>query len=62
MKGELIMTLNEKEPILYMAMRLVNELADADDQDFVDAVTSAVANAELDTLEYMRDDLYKEWN
>lgn len=52
------MTLNEKEPILYMAMRLVNELADADDSDFVDAVTAAVANAELDTLEYMLDDLY----
>lgn len=52
------MTLNEKEPILYMAMRLVNELADADDSDFVDKVTSAIANAELDTLEYMLDDLY----
>lgn len=52
------MTLNEKEPILYMAMRLVNELADADDMDFVDGVTSAIANAELDTLEYMLDDLY----
>lgn len=52
------MTLNEKEPILYMAMRLVNELADADDSDFVDEVTSAIANAELDTLEYMLDDLY----
>lgn len=52
------MTLNEKEPILYMAMRLVNELADADDQDFVDAVTAAIANAELDTLEYILDDLY----
>ena len=52
------MTLNEKEPILYMAMRLVNELADADDPDFVDAVTAAIANAELDTLEYMLDDLY----
>jgi hypothetical protein len=54
------MTLNEKEPILYMAMRLVNELLDADDQDFVDAVTSAIANAELDTLKYMLDDLYGE--
>jgi hypothetical protein len=54
------MTLNEKEPILYMAMRLVNELADADDPDFVDAVTTAIANAELDTLEYMLDDLYGE--
>ena len=52
------MTLNEKEPILYMAMRLVNELADADDPDFVDGVTAAIANAELDTLEYMLDDLY----
>lgn len=52
------MTLNEKEPILYMAMRLVNELADADDPDFVDEVTAAIANAELDTLEYMLDDLY----
>ena len=56
------MTLNEKEPILYMAMRLVNELADADDPDFVDEVTAAIANAELDTLEYMLDDLYEEWN
>lgn len=54
------MTFNQKEQILYMAMRLVNELADADDMDFVDEVTSAVANAELDTLEYMRDDLYGE--
>lgn len=52
------MTLNEKEPILYMAMRLVNELADADDMEFVDEVTNAIANAELDTLEYMLDDLY----
>lgn len=56
------MTLNEKEPILYMAMRLVNELADADDPDFVDGVTAAIANAELDTLEYMLDDLYEEWD
>ena len=54
------MTFNEKEAILYMAMRLVNELVDADDSDFVDEITSAIANAELDTLEYMRDDLYKE--
>lgn len=52
------MTLNEKEPILYMAMRIVNELVDADDPDFVDQVTAAIANAELDTLEYMLDDLY----
>lgn len=52
------MTLNEKEPILYMAMRLVNELSYADDSDFVDEVTAAIANAELDTLEYMLDDLY----
>lgn len=52
------MTLNEKEPILYMAMRIVNELADADDPDFVDGVLGAIANAELDTLEYMLDDLY----
>lgn len=52
------MTLNEKEPILYMAMRLVNELSDADDPDFVDEVLGAIANAELDTLEYMLDDLY----
>lgn len=52
------MTINEKEPILYMAMRLVNELTDADDPDFVDEVTAAIANAELDTLEYMLDDLY----
>lgn len=56
------MTFNQKEQILYMAMRLVNELADADNMNFVDEVTSAVANAELDTLEYMRDELYKEWN
>ena len=54
------MTFNEKEGILYLAMRLVNELLDADDSDFVDDVTNAVANAELDTLEYMRDDLYGE--
>jgi hypothetical protein len=39
-------------------MRLVNELTDADDPDFVDEVTAAIANAELDTLEYMLDDLY----
>lgn len=52
------MTFNEKEEILYRAIRLVNDLADADDSDFVDEVLSAVANAELDTLECMRDDLY----
>ena len=34
----------------------------ADDMDFVDEITRAVANAELDTLEYMRDDLYEEMN
>lgn len=56
------MTFNEKESILYIAMRLVNKLVDADDMDFVDEVTRAVANAELDTLEYMRDDLYEECN
>ena len=56
------MTFNQTEQILYRAMRLVNELADADDMGFVDEVTSAVANAELDTLEYMRDDLYEEWD
>lgn len=54
------MTFNEKEEILYRAIRLVNDLADADDMDFVDEVTRAVVNAELDTLEYMRDDLYEE--
>ena len=52
------MTFNEKEQILYMAMRLVNEFLEADESDFVDEVLRAVANAELDTLEYMRDDLY----
>lgn len=56
------MTFNEKEEILYRAIRLVNDLADVDDMDFVDEVTRAVANAELDTLEYMRDDLYEEWD
>lgn len=56
------MTFNKKEQILYMAMHLVNELSDADDMDFVDEVTRAIYNAELDTLEYMRDDLYEEWN
>ena len=54
------MTFNEKEEILYRAIRLVNDLLEADEPDFVDEVTSAVANAELDTLEYMRDDLYGE--
>ena len=54
----MMMTFNEKESILYMAQRLVNELLEADDSDFVDAVTNAIANAELDTLEYMVDDLY----
>ena len=52
------MTFNEKEEILYRAMRLVNDLLDADEPDFVDEVLGAIANAELDTLEYMRDDLY----
>lgn len=56
------MTLNEKEPILYMAIRLVNDLLAADEPDFVDEVLGAIYNAELDTLEYMRDDLYEEWN
>ena len=54
------MTFNEKEAILYLAMRLVNELLDSDDSDFVDEITNAVTNAELDTLEYMRDVLYGE--
>ena len=54
------MTFNEKEEILYRAIRLVNDLLDADEPDFVDEITRAVANAELDTLEYMRDDLYGE--
>ena len=56
------MTFNEKEEILYRAIRLVNDLLEADELDFVDDVVNAVANAELDTLEYMRDDLYEEWN
>lgn len=54
------MTFNQKEAILYMAMRIVNELVDADEPDFVDEITRAIYNAELDTLEYMRDDLYGE--
>lgn len=54
------MTFNEKEEILYRAMRLVNDLLEADEPDFVDEIVNAVANAELDTLEYMRDDLYGE--
>ena len=54
------MTFNEKEQILYMAIRLVNNFLDADEPDFVDEVLAAVANAELDTLEYMLDDLYGE--
>ena len=54
------MTFNEKEQILYMAMRLVNELADADDLNFVDGIIDAIFNADIDTLEYMRDDLYGE--
>ena len=56
------MTFNEKEEILYRAIRLVNDLLESDEPDFVDEITRAVANAELDTLEYMRDDLYEEWN
>lgn len=56
------MTFNEKEQILYRAIRLVNDFLEADEPDFVDEVLAAVANAELDTLEYMRDDLYEEWN
>ena len=56
------MTFNEKEEILYRAIRLVNDLADADDMDFVDEATRAITNGELDTLECMRDDLYEEWN
>ena len=54
------MAFNEKEHILYTAMRLVNDLLEADEPDFVDEVLGAIANAELDTLEYMRDDLYGE--
>ncbi len=54
------MTFNQKETILNLAIRLVNELLNAYDPDFVDEVVSAIANAELDTLEYMRDDLYGE--
>ena len=54
------MTFNEKEEILYRAIRLVNDFLAADEPDFVDEVLAAVANAELDTLEYMRDDLYEE--
>ena len=56
------MTFNEKEEILYRAIRLVNDFLEADEPDFVDEVLAAVVNAELDTLEYMRDDLYEEWN
>ena len=56
------MTFNQKEEILHRAMRLVNDFLDADEPDFVDEVLGAIANAELDTLEYMRDDLYEEWN
>lgn len=54
------MTFNQKEAILHMAIRLVNELLEANEPDFVDEVLAAIANAELDTLEYMRDDLYRE--
>lgn len=54
------MTFNEKEGVLYLAKRLINELLDADDSDFVDEVTNAIANAELDTVEYMLYDLYGE--
>ena len=50
------MTFNQKEAILHMAIRLVNELLEANEPDFVDEVLAAIANAELDTLEYMRDD------
>ena len=56
------MTFNEKEEILYRAIRLVNDLLAADEPDFVDEVLGAIVNAELDALEYMRDDLYEEWN
>ena len=54
------MTFNEKEEILYRAIRLVNDFLEADEPDFVDEVLEAITNAELDTLEYMRDDLYEE--
>lgn len=54
------MIFNQKETILNLAIRLVNELLNAYDPDFVDEVVSAIANAELYTLEYMRDDLYGE--
>ena len=56
------MTFNEKEEILYRAIRLVNDFLEADEPDFVDEVLEAITNAELDTLEYMRDDLYEEMN
>lgn len=56
------MTFNEKEEILYRAIRLVNDFLEADEPDFVYEIVNAIANAELDTLEYMRDDLYEEWN
>lgn len=56
------MTCKEKEPILYMAMRLVNELLDADEPDFVNEIVRAIYNADLGTLECMRDDLYERWN
>ena len=54
------MTLNEKEPILYMAMRLVNELLDADEPDFVDDVLAAIVNADFIALQHMLYDLYGE--
>lgn len=56
------MTFNEKERILYMATRLVNDLLEVDESDFVDQVLVAIGNAELDTLEYMVDDLWREEN
>ena len=56
------MTFNQKEEILYRAIRLVNDLLEADEPDFVDEVLAAIDYRDIDTIEYMRDDLYEEWN
>ena len=56
------MTFKHKKQILDLAINLVNDLLYADEPDFVDDIVNAVTNAELDTLEDMRDDLYEEMN
>lgn len=56
------MTFNQKEEILYRAMRLINDLLDADEPDFVDDILAAIDYGDLDALEDMRDDLYGEEN